>query len=149
MINKKVICVLLILCLAVTAVAVPVGVTVAKTEVKTVVIDPGHGGMDAGVSSTGGVKESDLVLTLSRILADYLESGGFKVVLTRKNKSALTEGKFIKKTDMQKRLKIIERAKPSLGASCAPLDGRPPVCAGYAADDGPVHQLSAPRDAQF
>ena len=73
--------------------------------------------MDAGVSSASGVKESDLVLTLSHILADYLESGGFKVVLTRKNKAALTEGKFIKKTDMQKRLKIIERAKPSLVVS--------------------------------
>ena len=117
MIDKKVISVLLILCLTITVVAVPVGVTGAKTEVKTIVIDPGHGGMDAGVSSAGGVKESDLVLTLSRILADYLESVGFKVVQTRKNKSALTEGKFIKKTDMQKRLKIIERAKPSLVVS--------------------------------
>ena len=85
------------------------GVTVAKTEVKTIVIDPGHGGMDAGVSSAGGVKESDLVLTLSRVLADYLESGGFKVVLTRKNKSALTEGKFIKKT---------ERIHISISADC-------------------------------
>lgn len=117
MIDKKVVSVLLILCLTVTAVAVPVGVTVAKTEVKTIVIDPGHGGMDAGVSSAGGVKESDLVLTISRILAHYLESGGFKVVLTRKNKTALTEGKFIKRTDMQKRLKIIERAKPGLVVS--------------------------------
>ena len=71
MIDKKVVSVLLILCLTVTAVAVPVGVTAAKNEVKTIVIDPGHGGMDAGVSSAGGVKESDLVLTLSRILVLY------------------------------------------------------------------------------
>ena len=93
---------------------IPTAVNVINKDVKTVVIDPGHGGLDGGVSSASGVKESDVVLLIGKALGEYLESGGFKVVFTRRNKSALVGGRFVKKTDMQKRVEIIKKAKPSL-----------------------------------
>lgn len=97
--------------------AVPVAVSALDKEVKTVVIDPGHGGMDGGVSSANGLKESDIVLLIAKTLGEYLEGGGFRVVYTRKNQSALVGGKFVKKTDMQRRAEIIKKAEPHLVVS--------------------------------
>jgi N-acetylmuramoyl-L-alanine amidase len=48
----------------------------------TVVIDPGHGGLDEGASSHG-LKEKDLTLDLSRKLAVELAKQGLKAALTR------------------------------------------------------------------
>ena len=115
--SRRVLCVFLVVGILVVATAVPLVTYADKNDVKTVVIDPGHGGMDAGVSSANGVKESDIVLLIAKALGEYLKSGGFEVVYTRKNKSALVGGKFIKKTDMKKRVDIIKRAKPDLVVS--------------------------------
>ena len=94
--------------------AIPTVLSSVNRDVKTVVIDPGHGGLDSGVSSENGVKESDVVLLIARVLGEYLESGGFNVVLTRKNQSALIGGRFVKKTDMERRVEIIKKASPQL-----------------------------------
>ena len=94
--------------------AIPTALSSVNRDVKTVVIDPGHGGLDSGVSSENGVKESDVVLLIARALGEYLESGGFNVVLTRKNQSALIGGRFVKKTDMERRVEIIKKASPQL-----------------------------------
>lgn len=51
--------------------------------VKTVVIDPGHGGKDPGTISQGGFKEKDLNLSVAKHLEKELKSKGFKVILTR------------------------------------------------------------------
>lgn len=115
--SRRVLCVFLVVGILVVATAVPLVMYADKNDVKTVVIDPGHGGMDAGVSSANGVKESDIVLLIAKALGEYLKSGGFEVVYTRKNKSALVGGKFIKKTDMKRRVEIIKRAKPDLVVS--------------------------------
>ncbi|MXQ12432.1 N-acetylmuramoyl-L-alanine amidase [Microvirga makkahensis] len=49
-----------------------------------VVIDPGHGGIDPGASSSSGVFEKDLVLAFARKLQKKLmESGRYQVVMTR------------------------------------------------------------------
>ncbi len=50
----------------------------------TVVLDPGHGGIDPGAES-GGVREADLTLTFARELRDELRraSADIEVVLTR------------------------------------------------------------------
>ena len=52
--------------------------------IKTIVIDPGHGGWDHGTVSASGVMEKDLVLSISKALAKKL-SRAFKakVILTR------------------------------------------------------------------
>ena len=50
----------------------------------TIVIDPGHGGVDPGAIGIGGTYEKTLVLAYAKELARQLEhSGDFQVVLTR------------------------------------------------------------------
>jgi len=51
----------------------------------SVVIDPGHGGPDPGAIGIGGIRETDVVLEVSKIVRDLLSEKGVKVVLTRKN----------------------------------------------------------------
>jgi len=50
-----------------------------------VVIDPGHGGPDPGAIGIGGLKETDVVLEVSKIVEKLLSEKGVKVKLTRKN----------------------------------------------------------------
>jgi N-acetylmuramoyl-L-alanine amidase len=49
-----------------------------------VVLDPGHGGVDPGTSSTTGITEKEVVLTFGRTLKTKLEATGrYEVFLTR------------------------------------------------------------------
>ena len=50
-----------------------------------VVIDPGHGGLDPGAIGIGGMRETDVVLDVSKIVEKLLSDKGVKVRLTRKN----------------------------------------------------------------
>ena len=50
-----------------------------------VVIDPGHGGPDPGAIGIGGIRETDVVLEISKIVKKLLSEKGVKVELTRKN----------------------------------------------------------------
>jgi len=50
-----------------------------------VVIDPGHGGPDPGAIGIGGIRETDVVLEISKIVKNLLSGKGVKVRLTRKN----------------------------------------------------------------
>jgi N-acetylmuramoyl-L-alanine amidase len=53
-------------------------------NVKTIVIDPGHGGKDPGTFVKDGLMEKDIVLEIAKILAPRLEAQlGCKVILTR------------------------------------------------------------------
>ena len=55
-----------------------------------VVLDPGHGGIDSGAETPGGVKEKDIVLAFSLKLQELLiESGRFDVALTREDDTYL------------------------------------------------------------
>jgi len=59
-------------------------------SIKTIVIDPGHGGKDPGAISRSGLKEKDVNLKVSRYLKSDLEAKGFKVYLTRDRDVYLT-----------------------------------------------------------
>lgn len=59
-------------------------------NVRTVVIDPGHGGDDQGARGPKGTLEKDIVLAISKRLKKQLEGQGLKVVLTRKNDRTMT-----------------------------------------------------------
>ena len=50
-----------------------------------VVIDPGHGGPDPGAIGIGGIRETDVVLEVSKIVEKLLSEKGVKVSLTRKS----------------------------------------------------------------
>jgi N-acetylmuramoyl-L-alanine amidase len=52
--------------------------------VRTIIIDPGHGGEDAGAVGRGGTREKDAVLDIARRLRRRLSAGsGTEVLLTR------------------------------------------------------------------
>lgn len=51
----------------------------------SVVIDPGHGGLDPGAIGIRGIRETDVVLEVSKIVKKLLSEKGVKVRLTRKN----------------------------------------------------------------
>ncbi|MBD2357138.1 N-acetylmuramoyl-L-alanine amidase [Tolypothrix sp. FACHB-123] len=48
-----------------------------------VVIDPGHGGKDPGAIGIGGVREKDIILPISRRVAEILQQNGVQVIMTR------------------------------------------------------------------
>ncbi|KGF97563.1 N-acetylmuramoyl-L-alanine amidase [Prochlorococcus marinus str. MIT 9302] len=51
----------------------------------SVVLDPGHGGTDPGAIGIGGIRETDVVLEVSKIVEKLLSENGVKVRLTREN----------------------------------------------------------------
>ncbi len=56
-----------------------------------IVLDPGHGGADTGVTSASGAAEKDLVLVIARELRAHLTNSlGARVVLTRTGDSDVT-----------------------------------------------------------
>ncbi len=83
--------------------------------VRTVVIDPGHGGRDPGAIGVGKLREKDVTLRLARALRGPLEARGFRVVLTRDGDRTL---------DLEERTAIAEAARGdlfiSLHANAAP-----------------------------
>lgn len=52
-------------------------------QVRTVVLDPGHGGRDPGALGAYGLREKDVTLRLARALRPRLVARGFRVVMTR------------------------------------------------------------------
>ena len=65
-------------------------VLVSKGGVQIVVIDPGHGGDDAGVHGAGGTLEKQVALDVARRLKTVLEARlGVRVVLTREDDRAV------------------------------------------------------------
>lgn len=84
--------------------------TISSAE-KVIVIDAGHGGVDAGVLGVNtSVKESDINLAISRKLQSYFSAAGFTVVMTRTNNGGLygTYSGGFKMRDMKRRKAIIE-----------------------------------------
>ena len=55
-----------------------------RPVLRTIVLDPGHGGSDRGVAGAGGLSEKDLTVTVARRLRSLLETRlGVRVLLTR------------------------------------------------------------------
>jgi N-acetylmuramoyl-L-alanine amidase len=54
---------------------------------KTIVLDPGHGGVDSGAIGRQGTREKDVVLEVGLMLKDLLEEAGARVIMTRTDDS--------------------------------------------------------------
>src|SRR5512138_1085505 len=65
------------------AVAAALALVLSAPPSFTVVLDPGHGGEKEGALSPWGDKEKDVVLSISRRIAQRIRKAGGKVVFTR------------------------------------------------------------------
>lgn len=86
---------------------------------KTIVIDPGHGGVDGGAKASDGTQEKEITLRVSEMLRDYLQQAGAIVYLTREGDYDLahddTEGLSRRKTeDIKHRVSFIKEKKADL-----------------------------------
>ncbi len=103
----------------------------ASAGERVIVIDAGHGGIDAGVTGVNThVKESDINLAIAKQLKGYFSEAGFKAVLTRSSNGGLygmpTSG--FKQRDMKKRKQIISDSGAdmviSVHQNSCPLESR-------------------------
>lgn len=86
--------------------------TKAPADNMTIIIDAGHGGMDAGAVAKDGTLEKDLNLSISNMIAQILKSNGFNVILTREEDIMLSSVKHSgkkKQSDLNARVETAEK----------------------------------------
>ncbi|WP_208585733.1 N-acetylmuramoyl-L-alanine amidase CwlD [Gracilibacillus suaedae] len=86
---------------------------------KTIVLDPGHGGVDGGAEASDDTMEKDIALDVSKMLRDYLQQAGAIVYLTREGDYDLaqdgTTGLSRRKSeDIQNRVAFIKEKEADL-----------------------------------
>ena len=85
----------------------------------TVVIDPGHGGVDTGARGRSGVMEDDIVLEIGLKLKTLLQSEGVQVVMTREADIDLAQpgtGRR-QRESLEKRVAMIKDGKTDIAVS--------------------------------
>lgn len=92
--------------------------SVSPVAGKVIVLDPGHGGADGGAKSGTGVDEKDIVLEISKMMRELLESAGAIVYLTRESDVDLAgdiRGLSKRKSaDIRNRLAFIEEKEADI-----------------------------------
>ena len=118
-VKRSLLIALAVICAVGAVIGICAGVAAASTHGgdKVIVIDAGHGGIDAGVRGVNtSTKESDINFAIAVYLRGYFTDAGFKVVMTRKNQGGLyglaTSG--FKMRDMKKRKQIIEESNADM-----------------------------------
>lgn len=84
----------------------------ASGQRPTIILDPGHGGVDGGAQANG-VSEKEVNLAISLQLRDLLSAQGFRVIMTREDDRSIhdegiTQISRQKRSDLYNRLAIIE-----------------------------------------
>lgn len=74
----------------------------------TVIIDPGHGGIDGGAFCEG-IKESDINLNIGLKIRDVFKERGISTLMTRESDISLCEERYHKKDDLIGRVNIINK----------------------------------------
>lgn len=84
--------------------------TFDRTSVRTLIIDPGHGGNDPGAIGISGTCEKNINLSVATILKELAVENGLDVIMTRESDTALyDEGENNKKrSDLKNRRKKTE-----------------------------------------
>lgn len=91
-----------------------VGINNVKTK-KTVIIDPGHGGIDVGTVGIDGSLEKNINLSISLDLYDYLMVSGINTVLTRDGDyEVYRAGEKRTKSDLYNRMDFINSVPNSI-----------------------------------
>jgi len=123
-ISKKVLFIVIVLTIAVAA-ALIISFRIVNLSTntfnssytRTIVIDPGHGGIDGGTSKDG-VLEKDINLDIAKRLKVYLEQKGYKVILTRDMDKSLdslsNDGGSRHLRDLKARANIINNSNAQL-----------------------------------
>lgn len=85
----------------------------------TLVIDPGHGGVDTGARGRSGVMEDDVVLKIAEELRTLLQSEGVQVVMTREADVDLAEPGtgHRQRESLEKRVATIKDGKADITVS--------------------------------
>lgn len=119
-----VICFSLLITSCVFSVSLPISTGDAVTQkiVPIIIIDAGHGGFDGGASTNDGTPEKDINLSIALYLNEFLNSFGYKTVLTRSideslESDGLTTIKSKKTSDIHNRMKLMEDTDNSLFVS--------------------------------
>ena len=86
---------------------------------RTIVIDPGHGGIDPGAIGYQGIKEKEIVLQVGKRLQQLLNHAGAKVLMTRVSDTDLGtpgSGSLLtrKREDLSKRVELANKNNASL-----------------------------------
>lgn len=79
----------------------------------TIIIDPGHGGMDGGTTSCTGRSESTVNLEISLRLRDLMSLLGYDTAMTRSGDVSLGSGETIraaKTEDLKKRVALVNES---------------------------------------
>ncbi|MBR4910984.1 MAG: N-acetylmuramoyl-L-alanine amidase [Clostridia bacterium] len=89
---------------------------------KTVILDPGHGGFDGGASSADGTLEKDINLLIALKLKDFLVFSGYDVVMTRTEDTGTEDNSEAaiasrKKSDLKNRLSLMQNAVDAIYVS--------------------------------
>ncbi len=77
----------------------------------TIVVDAGHGGIDAGAKGASGIAEKDITLAITQKMFELAPQYNVKVVLTRNNDILPGNATTIQE-GLHKRVEISEQAKP-------------------------------------
>ncbi len=96
--------------------------TSGYNNLPVIIIDPGHGGFDGGTSTSDGMPEKDINLSISLKLKKMLDLFGFKTVITRESDVSLEdEGlstiRSKKTSDIHNRMAIMESIDNSVFVS--------------------------------
>lgn len=80
----------------------------AFLNLRSIVVDAGHGGYDPGTTGRSGIKEKDVNLDIAKRLATLLKNEGIKVTLTRPTDNFVT---------LERRVAIANKSKADLFVS--------------------------------